>query len=196
MLRGVYAPTDFVSRDRDPSISPVDKLRVIDSSPSMVHPLGKRATNFIVRLPFTDGAVFEAGLCHDGVYSEHVNVGDVALYGHGIGSRLLRSGLRHAVELQSGKSTRFITGWARLGLVNTVVSVLGEENVKVRLENGTSYGWQTEQPLGDIFDAQPPVVGEKYLVAAIVANIDPELVMSWEPPQTMATDQQRQEPES
>jgi hypothetical protein len=73
-----------------------------------------------------------------------------------------------------------------LGLVNTVVAVLGEENVVVRL-SGQRYGGQNARPLEAMFDDFPPVPGELYLVAGIDARIDPEVAMTWEMPVRKST---------
>jgi hypothetical protein len=186
MIRGIYAPSDFVSKDRGPGVSTEEKLRIISSSPVQIEPellRGKvRMDDVVATLPFVDGGIFAFGLPSfpETILSDHINVGQAELYGHGIGSRLLRAGLRYAVE-QDPTVCEFHTGWARLGLINAVVSVLGEDNVGVSIY-GDRFGWGTQLPLEAMFDAHPPVEGKKYLVNNIAAKVDRDLALTWEEP--------------
>lgn len=186
MLRDIYAPTDFKSVDADPSLSPEQKLEAIQRAPAIVTPQIIKGVvyddSFDIKLPYVDGGVFDFGLTNfpNTLYSEHVNVGDSALYGHGIGSRILKAAFRYAVE-QSPLITEFHTGWARLGLVNTTVSVLGLENVGVK-SGGKTYGWGGDVPLEAVFDDYPHEEGSRYLVQNICARIDRDLAMTFERP--------------
>lgn len=186
MLRAIVAPTDFLSIDRGPRFSAEEKLDIIARSPVTIRPSVIRGKvypdSFIARLPFTDGAIFNFGIrtIEDALLTDYVNVGDAALYGHGIGSRLLRASTRYAVE-QDDRVCRLGTGWARLGLVNTVANVFGVENTGVTM-SGEHYGWGGDRPLEAIFDDQPPKPNEKYLVNGVDALIDRDLAMTWEEP--------------
>jgi hypothetical protein len=184
MLRGIYAPTDFISFDLDPALGPEQKLRAIAAAPVTVKPWrinGKiYDDDFTVSLPYIQGAIFHANdRENESLFTDYVHVGDETLYGHGIGSRLLRAGCRYAVERNKHIKV-FTTNWARLGLVNTAISVFGEENVGV--DHGIRYGWQGEKPLDAMFDDFPPDLGKKYLVGGIVARIQLDIAMTWEEP--------------
>jgi len=186
MLRDIYAPTDFDSNDQDPSLSPEEKLEIIDRFPVTVTPavLSGRVYDDMchVTLPLVRGITFATGLTSSptGLFIEHVNVGDKELYGKCIGSRLLRATCHFAVE-RDPHIDRLSTGWARLGLVNTVVRVLGEENVAVT-SGGQRYGWESDRALEEVFDDEPAQEGKRYLVYSIEAAIDPEQAMEWEKP--------------
>jgi len=187
MLRNLYAPSDFVSTDANPSIPPEAKLDIIAKSPVEVsHSLfGGRVIDeeFWVSLPFVAGGGFSYGLGGDHanrLFTDYVNVGDKELYGHRIGSRLLRAAIRYGVEKEPAVEV-FSTGWARLGLVNTTINVLGIENVAF-YKGGKRYGWEGDRPLEQVFDDAPPVENKPYLVYGIEAKIDRDLAMSWERP--------------
>lgn len=191
MLRGIYSPTDFMSSDKDPTVSVEDKLAIIAASPVELEcdvAGGVRTDSFTVTLPFVDGGCFDFGITGypETVLTDHVNVGDAALYGHGIGSRLLRAALRYAVE-QDARITELHTGWARLGLINTVVAILGGENVSVEAY-GNRYGWGSDRPLETVLDDYPPVPDETYMVNAVIARIDREVALTWELPKLTPTE--------
>lgn len=186
MLRGIYAPSDFTSRDLVPGISAQEKLKVIAASPVIATPdkVNDKVydDSFSLTLPYTDGGFFLFGISRmpEMLFTDHISVGDEALYGHGIGTRLLKAACRYAVE-RDRRVKVFSTGWARLGLVNTAIRVFGEQNVAI--EHGERYGWNSDKELAAIFDENPPKAGEKYLVGGIEANIDPSLALTWEAPQ-------------
>ncbi len=188
MLRNVYAPSDFESHDADPSLTAEEKLAVIASTPvEIAHTyFGERfiPEEWSVGLPFMARAhlsMLPKTKGHEAIlFTDYVNVGDKNLYGHGIGSRLLRAAFRYSVQLDEDIA-EFGTGWARLGLVNTVVDVLGPENVAVH-KKGQRYGWQGERSLDELFDDHPATEGERYLVYGISAHIDRDLAMTWEKP--------------
>lgn len=186
MLRELYAPTDFVSEDKDPFFTPEEKLALIDQSAvhawqSVIN--GKPYNDqFHVALPFVTGGTFSFGLKKfpEIVFTDYINVGDEQLYRNGIGARLLKAALRHSVGLDE-RVREFHTGWARLGLINTAVCVLGEENVGVE-SGGKSYGWGSDHPLSSVLDDFPPEPGEPYLVFKISAKLNRDEAMSWESP--------------
>ncbi len=186
MLRGFYAPSDFLSRDLDPSLTADEKLAIINTSPVLVRPTVIKGRvfedDFIISLPFVDGGSFNDGLkgFPETLFTDYINVSDAALYGRGIGSRLLKAAFRHSIG-HNNNISEFHTGWARLGLVNATISVLSEENVGVEC-GGNRYGWGSDKPLDSVLDDFPPVPGAKCLVNSIVARIDRELAMSWEAP--------------
>jgi len=186
MLRNIYAPTDFKSVDRDPAVSVQEKLSEIAESPVTVSHNFRRGyvkDEYIVRLPYTDGALFHVLDDEDGrmlVYTDHVNIGDQALYGNGIGTRLLVAGLQHALEMDP-RVHEFSTGWARLGLINTAVAVLGESNVGIDAF-GQTFGYDSDRALEEVFDEFPPDPGKKYMVNGITARIDHDRVSNWESP--------------
>ncbi len=188
MIRDFYAPSDFDTRDFDPSLSAEEKLRIIASAPVIATPANINGKNYYddvrVSLPFITGGHFATGLGRspvgNTVLCDYFALGDEQLYGHGVGSRLLRSALRWAVASDS-RTEVLQTNWARLGMVNTAVKVLGEENVGVRA-HGADYGWGADKPLEEIFDDYPPIEGKAYLVHYICARIDRDLAMSWEAP--------------
>lgn len=186
MLRNYYAPTDFSSVDCDPNLSVEAKLSVIEASPVIVKPGAINSESYVdsysLSLPFVVGAKFYVGLNNDSsfVHTNYFNIGDKELYGRRIGSRILRAALRYAVELNPSVET-FSTGRARLGLVNTAVRVLGEENVAVRYF-GDRFGWQSDRKLDEVLDEYPPTIGEKYIVKGIEAKIDRDQAVTWELP--------------
>lgn len=186
MLRDIYVATDFAPTNADPTVAAADKLRIIAEAPVTLTPWTIRGQvhdrHFSVSLPFVRGGDFMAGLpsMRDTLFMDSLNVGDPELYGHGIGSTLLRAACRYGVEREP-RINRLAAGWTRLGLVNTAIRVLGEENVGVQI-SGRQYGWNGERPLEAVFDDFPPQTGEPYLVSSMQARIDPNLAKNWEAP--------------
>jgi hypothetical protein len=190
MLRDIYAPSDLKSINGDPSVPTDRKLEIINQSPITVeHPqtsYGRFITNeFGVKLPFTEGAKFSTYI-NGCLFTSFISVGDSELHRNGIGSRLLKSAVRYAVEHKKSPPVElFASGWTRLGLVNTAVEVFGQENVAVKIAGKyfeNRYGWKGNKELEEIFDDQPPEEGEPYIVYCMEAMIDREQAMSWETP--------------
>lgn len=186
MLRGIYSPTDFESLDKDPNYNPKEKLALVEQSavhmwPSVINNVPYE-DHFYVSLPFVVGGTFSCGLPEspEVLFTDYINVGDEALYGNGIGTRLVQAGIRQAVSLDE-RVTELHTGWARLGLVNTIVRVLGEENVSF-YKGGNRYGWGGDNALDTVFDDFPAELNETYLVYKIVAKINRDDAMTWDPP--------------
>ncbi len=120
------------------------------------------------------------------MHIEHINVGDKGLYGKGIGSRLLRAAILHSYK-QDARLAEVSTGCARLGLVNTMVGVLGKENVSVTMA-GAHYGWGADHWLEQVFDDRPSILGVPYLVDSITARFDPSLIAEfWEMPEEVGS---------
>lgn len=186
MLRNTFAPTDFFSRDRDPRLSPEQKLAIIaGSKPSLKfkeHEGTVRYDRFRVCLPFTYGGDFRVKL--DGafrvLYSNLIDIGDRQLYQQGIGSRILKAAIAYTA-LNHGSVTEFQTNPARLGLVRTVVSALGAENTGVDM-NYTRYGWGGTRDLEALLRDHPPTPNAPYIVDSISARIDPNQAITWEQP--------------
>lgn len=186
MLKGIYAPTDFKLKDSAPSIPSSEKLEIISQYPTLVyHEIRsnrEQKADYSISLPFVTGARFYPYTTgsESRLYSDYINIGDEALCSHGLGSRLLRVGIRYGLDINS-ELKKFTTNAARLGLVNTAIAVLGEENVSVK-RYGKRYGWESDRPLDELFKDFPPQQGRKYLVDNIIAKIDPDKAMEWERP--------------
>lgn len=181
MIRGLYAPSDFESIDMDPSMSAQQKLAVIKGSPVLVT---QSRSSYHLGLPFVAGLSFDFISVDDEMDTLNIgviNVGDAALYGKGIGSRLVRAATRFGVETH-GSVNRLTTAHARLGLLNTVVRVFGEENV-VASSHGRQYGTGTGLTLGQLLEEMPPEPGKQYSVQGLDVSIDRTVAAAWEMPQ-------------
>jgi len=185
MLKDIYAPSDFAYSDMDPSVRVEDKLTVIAASP--VEVVSEMEEEFSLSLPFVRGGEFSLLLwknCRSGelpfMLAWSIDVGDKELYGYGIGSRLLRAAVRYGIETEP-ELTRFTTGWARLGMVNTAIKVFGADNVAIE-QGGKCYGWQSDKPLDEVFNDYPPEENKPYLVYGIDARINYDKAIQWELP--------------
>jgi hypothetical protein len=180
MLRGISAPTDFGSIDRAPYLSADEKLATINQAPVSAC---KRLNYHWLFLPYVEGLVY--GLVSvDGIRAIHIdrlNIGDKQLYGHGIGSRLVRAAIRHSLELDS-TVTQVSGTWPRLGAVNTFISVLGAKNVTIE-QYGNRYGAGTSKPLEAVFDDEPFQPGQPYKIQGVQGIIDPVKARTWELPE-------------
>lgn len=176
------APTDFTHIDRAPGVSAVQKLREIDQAPIRV----QRILNcFKLTLPYIEGLTYaptrpSLAAAYDNLHVERINIGDEALYGKGIGTRLVRAAVRHCLEAYSTVETLTAT-WVRLGAVNTFVRALGTDAVKVT-QYGQTYGAGTGRQLEDMFDAHPFQAEEPYYVGYLEATLVPEKSAAWELP--------------
>lgn len=186
MLCNYYAPTDFDHVDEDPSMPAVDKLRRIAAAEVVAQPLVERGktydNSYWVRLPYTQGAECFFGLPDfpETLMVDYINVGDRALYGNGIGIRLLMAGIKYAVD-RDPNVAEVHTGWARWGLVSALGKLLGKENIAV--ENaGIRYGWGGAHPIEELLVVSPPTPGEPYLVCDVVARIDRGIALAWPAP--------------
>jgi hypothetical protein len=180
MLRGVHVSSDLPSLNSAPDISATEKLHIIATTPiAIIH---HSAYEFDLRLPYIRDTAFTHSLPSmvGSLALERIDLGDEELYGHGIGSRLLTTATRFAVGLSSVTALT-VDDHPRLGVLNTVISVFGEENVEARIGD-ISYGGQGEHTLGQIFDDHPVQEGEPYLLSVITARIDPATAMTWEVP--------------
>ncbi len=186
MLRDIWAPSDLLSVDKDPSVPVEDKLKIIHASPVQATLTEYNGSvfsdDFSIALPFITGGSFYSGLgeARNILFCDFLSLGDKTLEGNGIGTRLLRAAFRYAVEADERTDT-FSTGWIRLGAVNTVVKVVGEENVGVR-KKGNTYGLHGEKPLEAVFDDFPPVADTPYLFYKLTAQIDREAALTGEAP--------------
>jgi hypothetical protein len=180
MLRGINAPTDLASMDKDPHVPPEAKLGIIRDSPVYVH---RSLNSHKLTLPFVEGLAYTPVLTGKGhtMHIERMNVGDKALYRQGIGTRLLQAAIRYGLEQESRTLELSATG-ARLGLLNTVIGVLGAENVTTELR-GNRYGAGTDQSLETMLTDFPFVEGEPYKIQGVWAQIDPTLAEDWVVPQ-------------
>ena len=188
MLRGVYAPSDFVSRNLDPQINPEQKIAIISRSKVIVTPKpGINLSRFEVTLPYSDGGEFAYGFNHNPeiLFTDYLSVGDEELYRKGLGSRMLMVACRYATE-RSNRVCVFATGWARLGLLNTAVRVFGDDKVSA-VKGKERYGWNGKKSLEEMFDDYPPEEGRKYLVDRVEAYIDREQAGKWEQPEVVDT---------
>ncbi len=181
MLRGYYAPTDWKSIDKGVGIPKEIKLATIAASPVSVSPIQNAHK---VTLPYVDGLSYvlrrpadEAPILH----LERCNVGDEELYGAGIGTRLLQAAIRHGLELEP-RITEFSGQWARLGMLNTIIGLVGQDNVATELD-GVVYGLGSGRKLVEMFDAVPFVDGNVYTVDRLRAQINPDTALTWELPQ-------------
>lgn len=189
MLRDLYAPSNLTSRNKAPHVSRAKKLKIIASNAITAYDSMYKDC-FSLKLPFVWGASLtnpkdsrdETDLY---MVATAIDVGDEALYGEGIGTRLMKASVRYALE-KPDKPLRFVTGHARLGLVNTAVKVFGEDNVAIEYF-GNRYGWKSERPLEAVFDDYPLVKGLPYIVSGIDARINREQAMTWELPVPAST---------
>lgn len=183
MLRGYTAPTDFLSRNKDPRVSSERKLEIIQTSPILAYPAAVNGTlyddTFSLALPFVEGGNFAYDLPSfpEVLFSDYMNIGDADLYGQGIGARLLRAACRYSVE-RDARIREFHTNWARLGAINMAVRVFGVENVAI-VRGNNRYGWESDLPLDSVFDDFPLIPDKCYLVNKIAAKISHDLAMSW-----------------
>ncbi len=181
MLCGYYAPTDWKSIDMGVGIPKERKLETIAASPVTVSPFQNA---HIVTLPYVDGLYYvlrrpadESPILH----LERCNVGDEELYCAGIGTRLLKSAIRHSLELEP-RITEFSGQWARLGMLNTIIGIVGKDNVTTELDS-VGYGLGSDRELEEMFDAVPFVDGDVYTVDRLRARINPDTALTWELPQ-------------
>jgi GNAT superfamily N-acetyltransferase len=180
MIGEVYAPSNYVSADQDPSKSAEEKLEIINSSQSKV--TENRLGAFRVTLPYVWGASAEPFVTDPNkLYLHDVNVGDEELYGHGIGTRLLQAAVRYGASIDPNLKSVLARN-ADLGLVNTLIKGLGKENVRVSLSAHDHYGFGTNNPLEAIFEHQPSKEGEPYRVWEVEALVDSEQINNWELP--------------
>jgi len=177
MLHNVYAPTDYGTLDYDPSVPAEEKLAKIALTPVSVIDDGYICS---FDLPYGFRADVLMGHDHEDGLITDFGTFDANLRQKGIGARLLGAIFRYAAETRP-KITLIATGWARLGYLNTLIKVCGEENVEVE-NSGFRYGNGTERSLSDIFTDQPPIPGNRYLVQQTVGLIDPKRVQLFEMP--------------
>lgn len=173
------SPTDFKPVDRDPSVPPEDKLLIIDTSRPLIE-IGQFG-NFCVSLPFADGALFNhpSPSFPTTLSTEHVNVGDPALFRKGIGSRILKAAAVFGKQRFPEVDTVAGISWTRLGFVNAAISVFGAENTTVETM-GKSYGERGDKDLGQLFTDYPPMDGETYFVSGgVTCTLDEERMAAW-----------------
>jgi hypothetical protein len=181
MIKGIYVESDFTSIDRGPGIPVDQKLAEIASSPVKLTPVFK---DFRVRLPYTEGLMCSPRVDKTSgkqiLHIERANIGDEALYGKGIGTRLLKSALRYALEVQP-RLSEFTAQHARLGFVNTAVKVAGESEVSVVIDE-VHYGLPSGPAIGDMFKDVPVSPDWAYTVDFLRASVNPDQVKTWEMP--------------
>lgn len=186
MLRDIYAPSDYDTRNEDPSLSASEKLAVITASPVTIDVTtvdGQRYDDdVVVKLPYVYGGEVSLGLGEDGCTAllSDFSVGDDELYGNGIGTRLLQAGIRYALDTDP-RTTHVLGVWVRLGMLNTIVKSFGLENVTVT-KGGQVYGLGTTRAIEEVFDDFPVDEGKTYSVQTVEAMIDPQKVATWEQP--------------
>jgi hypothetical protein len=184
MLRNIYAPTNFHSEDKDPGKTREEKLAIIKTKAVTARQIVRPSIppSVLLELPFLEGLKYTLDRPRENTPTIHIreiDLGDEELYRQGLGTRLVRAAVRHGLELRPDLA-QLTVGDARLGLVNTVIGVFGEENVGVTV--GQTYGNGSELPLEAIFDDHPPHPGMPYKVESIRAAIDPHLAAAWELP--------------
>jgi hypothetical protein len=187
MLGEIYAPSEYESKDADPSKTPEEKLEIISKSKTLVIPNKWRGI-FKVTLPFVQGAtaeIFEkdpnSSRDPNVLFLHDLNVGDKELYGRGIGSRLVKATIKYAAT-QKPELTGIRAVNADLGLVNTVVKAVGSENVRVSLSAHEHFGMDAKAPLEEIFMHQAPAEGSPYKIWEVNAHIEPKTIEEWELP--------------
>lgn len=179
MLAGLYVPSDIEPRDADPRVTSEEKLKIIHRSQVRISSSSDDG-HFVARLPYGIWAGVYLPLPSTReryAWITDIFAGDPSLHQKGIGSRLMRAVITEAVKRDPTVNC-VVTGWARLGVVNTLIRVLGEENVSVT-NNGRTFGMGTEYPLDDVFKHAPPHEGKQYLVHSTKSRIDPDLVRAW-----------------
>lgn len=175
MLKGIEIPIRTTVRDRKPTVSAADKLEHIQQKQA-IRPVPDLETGLVsFKLPYVDD--FKVEFNDEGTIMSinHFNIGDRALIGHGIGSRLLKRAIDHGLECYPNLN-RLIHASANLALVNTVVKVVGEEYVSVN-NRGQRYGFGTDRPLEAMFEDHPYTEDYPYLVDRVEAVLDRDAML-------------------
>ncbi|HVV25935.1 MAG TPA: hypothetical protein VHC21_02805 [Candidatus Saccharimonadales bacterium] len=206
MLNNQEAVTHVESRDHEPSVPPEEKVALIREvltgdtlgRPHLqetswigyytIHPGFGSIIKFQLDLRSgstrtTDG---EPEAC---MYVTKMDLGDKALYGHGLGTLLLRRavqlGYEKAPELTADRPTltRVESDRANLIKLNTVIKVLGKENVSAWMR-GERYGRGTDRLLEQMFEDHEYEEGPDswYLMQKVSAVVDPEVIFEGSPP--------------
>ena len=181
MIRGIEAPTDMASLDLAPWLSPEEKLAEIQQSP-VTYESFRNGRALELHLPYIR-CMMAHFIKTDGgrsMFIESINVTDRNLYKQGIGTRLIRAGIRYGIETFPDLREVSTSG-ARLGVVNTLAGIVGQENIEVRLA-GEDYGGSHPKPLEAMFDDVPWVEGSPYKVHGIRATLDTAGVEAFEMP--------------
>lgn len=183
MLRNQYILSDLPSENAAPNIPVTEKLNLINTAPVLLVPASDNENEFDLQLPFIRDAAFTYGLPSmvGSIVLDRINIGDKELYGHGIGSRLVRAACRFAVEQDTRINTFLVDEHPRIGVLNTVIRVFGERQVEARIGSAL-YGRGHDRTLEQLFDDFPVQVGQPYLLSSITASIDFDTAMNWEPP--------------
>jgi len=186
MLHEIYVPQEAATRDSDPTKTVEEKLRIIADAP--VQADQQTMTGCLkLRLPYISTGLSAEPAVGDPntLYIHHVALGDEALYGHGIGTRLLRAAARLALE-QNPDMHELLAVHSNLVLVNTFAAAAGPENTTVWLSDRDSYGHGSDKPLEAIFDDQPYIDNQPYHVWEVRAVLNPMQVAAWELPTSIA----------
>lgn len=181
MLAGLYVPSDIEPRDADPRVTSEEKLKIIHRSQVRISSSSDDG-HFVARLPYGIWAGVYLPLPSTReryAWITDIFAGDPSLHQKGIGSRLMRAVITEAVKRDPTVNC-VVTGWARLGVVNTLIRVLGEENVSVT-NNGRTFGMGTERPLEELLEFAPPHDDGPYVVYSTKSRIDPVVIKAWEP---------------
>jgi hypothetical protein len=205
MLNHQEAVTHVDSIDSDPSVSAEEKvarIRGVLESDSLarthmqrtswvgyytLHPGFGSVANF--QLDIRQGAVTDDGHPEACMHLTKIDLGDKALYGHGLGTLLMRRavqlGYEKAPELtpERPRLTRLQTDRTNLIKLNTIIKVMGMDNVSAWMR-GERYGRGTDRPLERMFEDHEYEEGDDswYLMQKVSATIDPELIFQGSPP--------------
>lgn len=108
-----------------------------------------------------------------------IDLGNRALYGHGIGARLLQRAVQFSLHKNPDIQTvsRGEGNWALAKVIGKVLG--GDEHVSFE-KDGTVYGEQGDRPISTALVDHLPTEGQEYTVRNIVGSIDTAHLMSQE----------------
>lgn len=171
--KGIEIPLTTTSRDKT-ELTVEQKLENIKRKQAIRARVLPEMGYVSFRLPHVDGITVEFVEKGEVMSINHFNIGDRDLCRRGIGTVLLRRAVDYG--LRCSPNLRKLThASANLALVNTVIGVVGEENVTI-INNGERYGQDADQPLEAMFDTSPVKEGSPYLVDRVEAVLDRDAI--------------------
>jgi hypothetical protein len=181
----VPARPNIDSHDSDPETSVEQKLEAIKRKQGIrIVPDRTRGNPdgfkdlYKAHLPYTKGVSFFLREGSSDIELWDLDLGDKALYGHGIGTRLLQRVVEYGVHKRPDFRTisRGVGNWA---LVMTLGKVLGSNDFVEFEKGGRKYGaLGGHPPIEAVFGHSPVEDGEEYNVKNIVGHIYADRLLS------------------